>query len=214
MKEIIKTNLLNETGVSGWMADFGEHLPLDSRLYSGENAAVFHNKFPEEWAKLNHEAIAEWRSETGTTDEIVYFMRSANLKSTLYTPLYWIGDQMVDWDQYDGLKSVLIAFLSGGIGGNSLTHSDTGGYTQFPPYIVRSKELLMRWVELSTFGSAVFRTHVGSSLSTHNYQIYSESSVTEHFAIFANIFTAFANYRMKLMKKAEKYGWPLMRPLA
>lgn len=38
------------------------------------------------------------------------------------------------------------------------------------PYI-RTKELLFRWIELSAFGSALFRTHVGSSCNPINKQV-------------------------------------------
>ena len=92
-------------------------------------------------------------------------MRSSNLKSVKHTPLYWLGDQLVSWDNFDGLKTVLNGFLSSGISGHSLTHSDIGGYTQVPFIHIRSKELLLRWIEISTFGSAIFRTHIGSLLS-------------------------------------------------
>lgn len=61
--------------------------------------------------------------------EVLYFMRSAWVKSPGVTSLFWLGDQLVSWDQYDGIKTVLVGFLSGGIGGHSLSHSDIGGYT-------------------------------------------------------------------------------------
>ena len=63
MKEIIKHHMIGDTGVSGWMADFGESLPFEGKLFSGEDAASYHNKYPEAWAKLNEEAVAEARAE-------------------------------------------------------------------------------------------------------------------------------------------------------
>ncbi|CAM6033412.1 unnamed protein product [Sphagnum compactum] len=52
-----------KTGVHGWMADFGESLPFDSCLYSGEDPATAHNKYPELWAELNREFLEEWEKE-------------------------------------------------------------------------------------------------------------------------------------------------------
>lgn len=125
------------------------------------------------------------------------------------------GDQMVGWDGFDGIKTVLIAYLSGGIGGHSLTHSDIGGYTvedkgMFP--YVRSQELLMRWTELEAFGSVLFRTHIGSATQP-NAQIYDDACTLSHFSIFTNIFARLAKYRRVLMAEAAESGWPLIRPM-
>lgn len=35
-----------KTGVRGWMADFGESLPFDSCLHSGEDPSTAHNRHP------------------------------------------------------------------------------------------------------------------------------------------------------------------------
>jgi hypothetical protein len=48
-----------------------------------------------------------------------------------------------------------------GVSGFSLSHSDVGGYTAIPTR-VRSKQLLLRWMELSALADAVFRTHQGN----------------------------------------------------
>ena len=225
MKNVMKKDMIEDSGSAGWMADFGEYLPFDAVLYDGQNAAEYHNIYPEEWAKINQEAVLEsatqmkshlklkrkltngiqnidnkninirdnlWgldddnmndefkfknnnnrtlintkhnnnnmnindvdddsnfddrynnnynknnnknnenenESEFITEDrEVVYFMRSAGLKSPKHTALFWLGDQLVSWDRHDGLKSAIVGALSGGIGGHSITHSDIGGYT-------------------------------------------------------------------------------------
>ena len=50
--------------VSGWMADFGESLPLNSALYSGENPSAVHSKYPDMWAELNQKAVWSYRQGT------------------------------------------------------------------------------------------------------------------------------------------------------
>lgn len=48
-----------QAGVSGWMADFGEALPMDACMHDGTTGATWHNKYPAVWAALNQEVIAE-----------------------------------------------------------------------------------------------------------------------------------------------------------
>jgi alpha-glucosidase len=55
---LIKQNML-DLGISGWMADFGEYLPVDCVLHEG-NPARMHNLWPVLWAKINREAIEEY----------------------------------------------------------------------------------------------------------------------------------------------------------
>lgn len=43
---------------AGWMADFGEYVPFDSVLATGQPAEV-HNLFPELWAGVNREAVTD-----------------------------------------------------------------------------------------------------------------------------------------------------------
>ncbi|MBX5465759.1 MAG: hypothetical protein IRZ26_09435, partial [Clostridia bacterium] len=44
-------------GFSGWMADFGEELPLDARLADGRTGATLHNLYPVLWAQLNRQVL-------------------------------------------------------------------------------------------------------------------------------------------------------------
>jgi len=131
-----------------------------------------------------------------------------------------LGDQLVSWDGYDGLQSAITGAVSSGLTGSALTHSDIGGYnsvfnlgTTPGMYFTRSAELLKRWSEFAAFGSALFRTHVGSSTSSLNAQIYDNDDSIDHFGKFASIFGNLSAYRETLMKDASLYGYPLIRPL-
>lgn len=161
-KDIIKENIIKEAHAYGYMADFGEHLPLENvMLYDGSDPAGYHNRYPEEWAKVNEEAL----EEMGMLGEVVPFMRATGSQGPGSTVLYWKGDQLPTWDAHDGIKTTLIAGFSGGVCGMSLTHSDLGAYTivnQFPFYYKRTKELYMRWIEVSAFSDVMFRTHPSS----------------------------------------------------
>ena len=63
---------LVELGFSGWMADFGEYLPVDGVYHSGADPVRMHNEYPVLWAKLNYEVL----KETNKLGEIMFFMRA------------------------------------------------------------------------------------------------------------------------------------------
>ena len=195
-------------GISGWMADFGEGLPYDAVLSSGESAASYHNRYAEEWARLNREAIRE----AGHEDDAVFFSRSGYTRSPRYSTLFWLGDQLVSWDRHDGIKTAVTGLLSSGISGYSLNHSDTGGYTAVSSSIKnyhRSRELLLRWIELSAF-NVVFRTHEGNKPEV-NHQIYSDDETLQHFSRFAKVYRAWKPYRLELVAEASRTGLPVVR---
>ncbi|HZF58640.1 MAG TPA: alpha-glucosidase [Rubrobacter sp.] len=207
MKGVIKDNLIGG-GASGWMADFGEGLPYDAVLFSGADPKSYHNRYAEEWAEVNREVIRE----AGRENDIVFFNRSGYTRSPGESTLFWLGDQLVSWDEHDGIKSVVTGLLSSGLSGYSLEHSDIGGYTAIDHPLLeyhRSKELLMRWTELGAF-TTVFRTHEGNR-PEDNHQIYSDQETLEHFSRFARVYAAWKPYRGELVREAAETGLPVVR---
>lgn len=128
---VIRDNMIDRH-ISGWMSDFGEYLPFDAVLHHG-SASVVHNQFPALWAEVNHRAVAHsagssssevqqnlvvvqhvvvHRSRQHTANsmfvplQVVYFSRAGSLRSPGSSPLFWLGDQLVTWDRFDGLQSV------------------------------------------------------------------------------------------------------------
>lgn len=206
-KAVIKENVIG-AGASGWMADFGEGLPYDAVLDSGADPESYHNRYAEEWARLNREAI----QEVGREDELVFFTRSGFTGSPGYSTLFWLGDQMVTWSRQDGIKTAVTGMLTSGLSGYSLTHSDVGGYTaidSFPLRYRRSKELLLRWTELAAF-TPVFRTHEGNRPKL-NHQIYTDDETLRHFSRFARVYAAWEPYRKELIEEAAETGLPVVR---
>jgi alpha-glucosidase len=207
IKDVIKAELIG-TGASGWMADYGEGLPYDAVLFSGADPKTYHNRYAEEWARVNREAI----DEAGRGDDIVFFNRSGYTRSPRYGTLFWIGDQLVSWDEHDGIKSAVTGLLSSGLSGYSMEHSDIGGYTAIDNPLLRyhrSRELLLRWIELGAF-TTVFRTHEGN-IPEVNHQFYSDEEALEHFVRFARIYAAWKPYRMTLVREASETGLPVVR---
>ncbi|PRQ49788.1 putative alpha-glucosidase [Rosa chinensis] len=209
-----------DDGVRGWMADFGEGLPVDATLYSGEDPISAHNKYPELWAQINREFVEEWKAnrvgkeKEDPQEALVFFMRAGFRDSPKWGMLFWEGDQMVSWQIHDGIKSAVVGLLSSGISGYAFNHSDIGGYCAVNlPFIKyrRSEELLLRWMELNAF-TTVFRTHEGNKPSC-NSQFYSNERTLAHFARFAKVYIAWKFYRIQLVEEATHRGLPVCRHL-
>jgi alpha-glucosidase (family GH31 glycosyl hydrolase) len=217
IKNMIIENML-ATNVSGWMCDFGESLPLNAQLYDRKiSPSQFHTLYSAVWGELNAQSVTEAAQKNLITNQqasdIVYFMRSGSTFSAAKTTLFWVGDQLTTWDQYDGLASSVTGMLSSGISGFTLTHSDTGGYTalKFPGGLkyIRDKELFWRWCELSAF-TTIYRTHQGT-LPDENWQFYTDIDTMKHFFHMSRVFMSWKFYRDTLVKEAANYGWPVAR---
>ncbi|HUB13043.1 MAG TPA: alpha-glucosidase [Acetobacteraceae bacterium] len=201
---ILCANML-DLGLSGWMADFGEYLPIDARLAHGD-AKLLHNAWPTLWAEVNARALAR----AGRTGDAVFFMRAGFTGVQRFCPLLWAGDQCVDFSRHDGLPSVICGALSSGLLGNAYHHSDVGGYTSLFGN-VRTPELLMRWTEMAAF-TPVMRTHEGNR-PRDNLQIDQSPEVLAHFARFTRIWCHLAPYLRALCDEAAASGLPAQRPL-
>jgi alpha-glucosidase len=204
--EIVEKQVLGN-GFRGWMADFGEALPFDSLLDSGALGDSYHNQYPVDYAGLNREALDESDEDDG-----VFFTRSGYTGSQGESTCFWLGDQMVTWDEDDGFESMIRGLVSSGLSGISLNHSDIGGYTSFQFFglgFSRSRRLLERWTQTNAF-TPVFRTHEGNQPDV-NAQIYDDEGLYDHFSRFAKVFAALADYREQLMAEAESKGYPLVR---
>lgn len=204
-ERVIGQNML-DFRLSGWMADFGEYLPIDVKLSNGVDAKLMHNAWPTLWAEVNARAV-ESRGKTG---EILFFMRAGFTGVQKHCPLLWAGDQSVDFTRHDGLVTVISGALSSGLLGNAYHHSDIGGYTSLFGN-VRTAELIMRWAEMGAF-TPVMRTHEGNR-PRENLQIDQDPAVLAHFARMTRIYVHLVPYLKTLVAEASTRGLPVQRPL-
>jgi alpha-glucosidase len=204
-ERVIGQNML-DYGLSGWMADFGEYLPIDVTLSNGVDAKIMHNAWPTLWAEVNARAV-ESRAKTG---DVLYFMRAGYTGVQRYCPLLWAGDQSVDFSRHDGLVTVICGALSSGLLGNAYHHSDIGGYTSLFGN-VRTAELVMRWAEMAAF-TPVMRTHEGNR-PRENLQIDQDPELLAHFARMTRVYAHLAPYLKSLAADASSRGLPVQRPL-
>ena len=205
LKDIIKKNMI-DFGFSGWMADFGEYLPTDAVLFSGEDAELVHNTWPARWARLNREAV----EEAGKLGEIMFFTRAGFSETPKYSTMMWNGDNHVDFSIDFGLPSVIPAMLSLTCCGFGLSHSDIGGYTTFFN-LKRSEELFMRWCEMNAF-SPVLRGHEGLNPDL-NAQFDSSEEVLSHGRKFSNIYKSLKPYLKEAVRYNFEKGVGVVRPL-
>ena len=205
-KSVLKEQVAG-SGASGWMADFGEGLPYDAvlsnQLYDPGEA---HNEYPSMWAKLNHSVVYDLGGD------FVFFNRAASARSLTYAPLFWEGDQLVDWSAEDGIKSAVTGLNTSGLSGMAFNHSDIGGYTTISNPILnihRSRELLYRWMEMNAF-TLIFRTHEGNQ-PDKNIQFYTDDETLDTFAYWAKVYAALFDYRKQLVQEATETGLPVVR---
>ncbi len=213
MKDLMKEQV--KVGVSGWMADFAEGLPHDAVLFSGEDAASYHNRYPVEYAKLNHEIL----TELGMEDELNFHSRSGYTFSSRYSTGFFTGDQLNTWDDYGGFKTTVNALISGGLSGVQFFLYTYGGFWTIIPEDVfpnlpeevtkrvpkeviprlraeMSPELRARRLELVAFGA---------------YAMLGAPEPDDEFGRFATIVNQLAPYRKQLGLEAAEKGLPLVR---
>jgi len=199
-----------DIGIAGWMADFGEYLPVDVRLADGSDPLEAHNRWPVLWAEVNAMALASRGQSGHGNPEALFFMRAGFSGVQAHCPLLWAGDQSVDFTRHDGIGTVITAALSAGLVGNAYSHSDCGGYTSLHGNI-RTIELMRRWCELAAF-APVMRSHEGNR-PDDNLQYDSTPELLSCFARWSRVHSALAPYVRHLCDEAAATGLPAQRPL-
>ncbi len=209
-KEWVKSHMRKalDLGFSGWMADYGEWLPHDAVLASGEDPLEAHDRYPREWVTLNDEVLQE-RAADGK--QRVFFARSGWFQSNVHTPTLWGGDQRTDFEPDDGMPTVVPYALGVGLAGVSTFGSDIAGYQSAtnPP---ATKELFFRWTTLGAL-MPLMRTHHGSD-ARHSWKFDSDADSIAHWKRWATLHMSLLPYFDGLSAIAEADGVPAMRALA
>lgn len=203
-KSIIKSNYL-DLGISGWMADFGEYLPLDCLLAQGTGKEM-HNQWPDLWAKLNREVL----EENNQLGKAIFFNRAGYTNNLKYTTLIWNGDQHVDFTNDFGMPSALRAKLGLAFSGVGISHSDIGGYTTVPA-IKRTKRIYFRWLEMNAF-TPVMRMHEGNK-PWKNVQFDSSEEAMHQTKRYVNIHVMLKPYFQHTEDEYHKKTYPMIRPV-
>ncbi|CAD7942958.1 unnamed protein product [Amoebophrya sp. A25] len=216
--------------VHGWMSDFGEYGPLGwvsvedgtrstshkATLKDGDKKTAVrfalsgHTRYLEQWGEVTRMVVEKYSRLTGKRDVIFNFFRAAGLLNTQILGSFWMGDQTVTWDAYDGFQSAAIGATMSGFSGWRYVHADVGGYTMtdrtaFPgpdggivvlPALHRGAELMVRWMQYTAFADAVFRTHPGTKPGS-SVQPW-DDEILPHLRRWATVFARGAEYREKI----------------
>lgn len=194
-------------GFDGWMADFGEHLPVEARLADGTTGWSTHNRYPALWQATQRRFWEQARPDGDYT----FFVRSASLFSADLAPVLWGGDSDTDWDPADGLASVVPQALSAGLLGHALFATDIAGYMTFGLTRPSDRELYLRWTQLGAL-LPVMRTHHGTA-RPRNWHWAKDADTTAIFARYARLHMLLYPYLYTLAEAAGETGWPIARPL-
>jgi alpha-glucosidase (family GH31 glycosyl hydrolase) len=194
-------------GHDGWMEDFGEYTPLDSRSADGTPGTVLHNQYPRQY----HCAAAE--ATAGAGRPIVRFERSGWTGAAPCADVVWGGDPTTGWG-FDGLASAVRQALSIGLSGIGFWGSDVGGYFSIGGDEQLDGELLTRWVQFGAV-SGVMRTET-DGFAVPDYQrpqVYDPGQLA-NWRRYANLRTQLYPYLAAAAKQYRTSGLPLMRALA
>ncbi|MBQ6865328.1 MAG: alpha-glucosidase, partial [Clostridia bacterium] len=197
---LIKRNML-DLDMSGWMADFGEYLPVDAVLHDGDPKKL-HNLWPVLWAKVNREAVEEYGAK-----DVLFFMRSGYLGVQTYAPILWNGDQHTDTTHDYGMPCVMPASFSLGFSGVPMVHCDIGGFFSFGK-LKRDDELFIRWMEMCAF-SLLMRSH--ESIRPWANSQFDAPAVAPHTVRLTNLHVALRPYIDRCIADAQR-GIPALRP--
>lgn len=201
---------LTDYDFDGWMADFGEWLPLNAQYSDGTPGMVGHQTYPVMWQSVNRAAL-----EAVQGDDWVMFTRSGFTGSQATAQIVWVGDQETNFLPGDGIGTVVPAMLNLGLSGIPYVTHDIAGFSG-----TRDKETWMRWVELGAF-TPVMRTHEGTNRDK-NWQWYGDPSTNvanadaetvAHFGRFARIHAALGTELKAMAAEAALSGKPMVRHL-
>lgn len=192
-----------DLGLDGWMTDYGEWLPADARMNSGESGLDVHNRYPEWWQQAHASAI-EGRDAT-------FFARSGWTGTPGLAPVIWAGDQRTDFQTDDGFPSVLVMGIGYGVSGVPVFTHDVAGY-QSLTNPATTKELWFRWAGLGTY-SPIYRLHHGSS-TDRNHQWDRDEETKAYYAATTREHMRLWPYRYGLARRAADEGIPMLLPVA
>jgi len=215
--DVIRCNVMMACGsdaplVHAWMHDYGEYIPLTARFGSSKRlGSDLHNRFPLMSSLAAREASKDF-------PDVTFFARSGGLQAPGAARMFWLGDQLTNWDGCDGLQSAMIGAMSSGLSGWTVTHADIGAFTMVDRlswlpipgiHFYRDSVLMIRWLEIGVFLNSLYRSHPGLVPSKAS-QPWS-ADVVNYTGSLARLFRDLGPYRRQLFEDAEFKGLPLVR---
>jgi len=194
-----------DDGYDGWMEDFGEYTPPDSRSANGAGGESMHNLYP----TLYHRASGDFQRRRGG---VAAFGRSGWTGAAAGMQMVWGGDPTVDWG-FDGLSSAVTQALTMGTSGVSRWGSDIGGFFALGSRRL-TPELLTRWIQFGAV-SGVMRTQAeGVAVPDKPRPQIGDPEILPTWRRYAKLRTQLYPYLLAADRTYRRTGLPLMRHLA
>ncbi len=208
-------SLINEAltdGYDGWMEDFGEYVPPDSKLADGRTGIEGHNDYCTDYHKASHELT--WPRKGS---DFAQFVRCGYTGTGPYARIVWGGDPSEDDSEADGLAGAVSEGLSMGVSGIGYWGSDIGGFHALFTAGQTSPELLTRWAEFGAF-SGIMRTEADGvprpvAPGSPRAQVW-DPSVLPHWRALSRLRTQLFPYMWEAAQEYQRSGTPIMRDLA
>lgn len=195
-------------GHDGWMEDFGEYTPLDSRSGAGVPGTLEHNAYPTGY----HCAAAGLAARQPRP--LVRFQRSGWTGAARCATVVWGGDPSTGWG-FDGLGSALRGALGLGLSGVSTWGSDIGGFFTIDAPALTG-ELLRRWVQLGALSPVMRTERDGIAIprrATPRPQVEDPGQIA-NWRRWARFHTQLYPYLEAAQSAYRRTGLPIMRHLA
>ncbi|MGB5812735.1 MAG: TIM-barrel domain-containing protein [Polyangiales bacterium] len=196
-------DIVRDYGVDGWMADFGEWVPLDAIASDGSDGVERRNTFPIDWLRSTRQAMDAVRPD----GDWAMFARSGFTGVQGVAQIHWTGDQETNWSELDGLPTVVPALINLGLAGQPFVTHDIAGFARGDG--PSTKELYQRWTELGAF-APIMRTHQGAD-KQNNWRWDSDAETTAHFRKFTFVHCVLMDEWVGLAANWETTGAPIVR---
>jgi len=192
-----------DDGHDGWMEDFGEYTPLDSRSADGRDGTATHNRYPTDYHCAAHAAVGR--------RPIVRFQRSGWTGAARCAQVVWGGDPTTSWD-FDGLRSVVTSGLGMGLSGVSRWGSDIGGFFSLAgPQL--DDELLIRWVQLGAVSGVMRTERDGIAIPSYDRPQVEDAAQIGNWRRYTKLRTQLYPYIVAADREYSRSGLPIMRHL-
>ena len=133
-------------GYDGWMEDFGEYVPPNSRSADGRTGFELHNRYPTLYHRASHRYT--W-PKFGR--EFAQFVRAGYTRTAQYARIVWGGDPNQDYSKADGLAAAVSQGQSMGLSGVAYWRTDIGGFVGVFNEEKTDEELFVRWLQYGAF---------------------------------------------------------------
>ena len=194
-----------DDGYDGWMEDFGEYTPLDSRSDETIDGTRAHN----EYARRYH--CAAWQAIKSEPRPIVRFQRSGWTGAAKCAQVVWGGDPTTGWG-FDGLSSAVTQALSAGTSGIGIWGSDIGGFFAIG-FNELSPELLTRWVQFGAVSGVMRTQRNGVALPPRARPQVTDPGQIANWRRYTKLRTQLYPYLSAAESEYRRSGLPIMRHL-